>query len=407
MIKINSNFEKLSQNYLFAEIAHRVSAFKEAHPEKRVISLGIGDVTLPLAPSVTEAMHRAVDDEAAAATFHGYGPEQGYDFLRDKVASRDYQERGLDIESDEIFISDGAKSDTGNITDLFGENNVIGLTDPVYPVYMDSNVMCGHAGEPEGKGYAHIVSLPCTEENAFCPALPDRELDLIYLCYPNNPTGTTLTTAQLRTWVEYALEHHSLLLFDAAYEAFITDDTPHSIYEIEGAKECAIEFRSFSKTAGFTGVRLGYTVVPRDLSFSIADGTELSLNQMWRRRQTTKFNGASYISQKGAEIIYTDKGRKEIMDNINYYHRNASLMKQGLESLGVTVYGGVNSPYLWVKIPQGETSWSFFDTLLNDAALVTTPGVGFGPSGEGFIRLTAFGSHSDVKEAMQRMKNIL
>ena len=407
MISINTNFQNLSQNYLFAEIARRVSVYKEAHPQKHVISLGIGDVTRPLAASVIRAMHKAVDDEAAAATFHGYGPEQGYAFLRDKIAEYDYRSRGLDIKSDEIFISDGAKSDTGNITDLFGADNVIGLTDPVYPVYMDSNVMCGHAGAKYEDGYERIVALPCTEENGFSPALPDRTLDLIYLCYPNNPTGTTLTRLQLTAWVNYAIAHHSLLLFDAAYEAFITDDTPHSIYEIEGAKSCAIEFRSFSKTAGFTGVRLGYTVVPEELKYKTADGGELQLNQMWRRRQTTKFNGASYISQRGAEAIYTEEGRREIMANIDYYHENARVMKSSLESLGLKVYGGVNSPYLWVRIPDGETSWSFFDKLLNEAALVTTPGVGFGPSGGGFIRLTAFGSHDDAREAMERISETL
>ena len=304
-------------------------------------------------------------------------------------------------------MSDGAKSDTGNIVDLFGDDNVIGLTDPVYPVYMDSNVMSGHAGGLFAGSHENIVTLPCTEANGFSPEIPDRTLDLIYLCYPNNPTGTTLTKMQLTAWVNYALANGSLILFDAAYEAFITDGTPHSIYEIEGAEKCAIEFRSYSKTAGFTGVRLGYTVVPKGITVKDNGAGELVLNQMWRRRQTTKFNGASYISQRGAEAIYTPQGRAEVEANISYYHKNASLMKQSLEALGLTVYGGVCSPYLWVKIPQGETSWSFFDKLLNSAALVTTPGVGFGPSGEGFIRLTAFGSHDDAKEAMQRIKSVL
>ncbi len=407
MIKANNNFKQLSQNYLFAEISRRVAQYKESNPEKRVISLGIGDVTLPLVPEVVKAMHKAVDDEANAATFHGYGPEQGYDFLRSKISEFDYKRRGMNIEPDEIFISDGAKSDTGNIVDLFGNGNVIGLTDPVYPVYMDSNVMSGHAGRLLGSSHENIVTLPCTEANGFSPEIPDRTLDLIYLCYPNNPTGTTLTKMQLTAWVNYALANGSLILFDAAYEAFITDDTPHSIYEIEGAKKCAIEFRSYSKTAGFTGVRLGYTVVPKDITVKGDGAGESVLNQMWRRRQTTKFNGASYISQRGAEAIYTPQGRAEIENNINYYHKNASHMKQSLEAIGFTVYGGVCSPYLWVKIPHGETSWSFFDKLLNNAALVTTPGVGFGPSGEGFIRLTAFGSHDDAKEAMLRIKSIL
>lgn len=407
MVKINENYSKLSQNYLFAEIARRVAQYKAENPDKRVISLGIGDVTRPLAPSVIKAMHKAVDDEASSATFHGYGPEQGYAFLRDKIAQFDFQARGIDIESDEIFVSDGAKSDTGNITDMLADGNVIGLTDPVYPVYIDSNVMSGHAGEPDASGgYANILRLPCTEENAFSPEIPrNRKLNLIYLCYPNNPTGTTLTRAQLTAWVDYALECGSLLLFDAAYEAFITDDTPHSIYEIPGAERCAIEFRSFSKTAGFTGVRLGYTVVPKSLAVAAASG--MSLNAMWRRRQTTKFNGASYISQRGAEAIYSEQGRREVEANIEYYHANARLMKSSLEQAGLTVYGGVNSPYLWVKTPSGATSWAFFDRLLHDAALVSTPGAGFGPSGEGFIRLTAFGSHDDAEEAMKRLEKLL
>ncbi len=407
MIKANHNFKQLSQNYLFAEIARRVAQCKAGNPEKRVISLGIGDVTRPLVPEVVKAMHKAVDDEADAATFHGYGPEQGYGFLRDKISEFDYKRHGINVEPDEIFVSDGAKSDTGNIVDLFGVDNVIGLTDPVYPVYMDSNVMSGHAGRLFGGSHENIVTLPCTEANGFSPEIPDRTLDLIYLCYPNNPTGTTLTKMQLTAWVNYALANGSLILFDAAYEAFITDGTPHSIYEIEGAEKCAIEFRSYSKTAGFTGVRLGYTVVPKGITVKGGGAGELVLNQMWRRRQTTKFNGASYISQRGAEAIYTPQGMAEIEENISYYHKNASLMKLSLEALGLTVYGGVCSPYLWVKIPQGETSWSFFDKLLNNAALVTTPGVGFGPSGEGFIRLTAFGSHDDAKEAMQRIKSVL
>ena len=407
MIKANHNFKQLSQNYLFAEISRRVAQYKAGNPEKRVISLGIGDVTRPLVPEVVKAMHKAVDDEADAATFHGYGPEQGYDFLRNKISEFDYKRHGINVEPDEIFVSDGAKSDTGNIVDLFGDDNVIGLTDPVYPVYMDSNVMSGHAGGLFSGSHENIVTLHCTEANGFSPEIPDRTLDLIYLCYPNNPTGTTLTKMQLTAWVNYALANGSLILFDAAYEAFITDDTPHSIYEIEGAEKCAIEFRSYSKTAGFTGVRLGYTVVPKGITVKGDGAEELVLNQMWRRRQTTKFNGASYVSQRGAEAIYTPQGRAEIEANISYYHKNASLMKLSLEALGLTVYGGVCSPYLWVKIPQGETSWSFFDKLLNNAALVTTPGVGFGPSGEGFIRLTAFGSHDDAKEAMQRIKSVL
>ena len=323
MIKANYNFKQLSQNYLFAEIARRVAQYKGNNPEKHVISLGIGDVTRPLVPEVIKAMHKAVDDEANATTFHGYGPEQGYDFLRNKISDFDYKQHGIDIEPDEIFVSDGAKSDTGNIIDLFGDDNVIGLTDPVYPVYMDSNVMSGHAGKPFNGTHEHIVSLPCTEANGFAPEIPDRTLDLIYLCYPNNPTGTTLTKMQLTAWVNYALANGSLILFDAAYEAFITDDTPHSIYEIEGAKKCAIEFRSYSKTAGFTGVRLGYTVVPKDIIVKDNGTGELELNQMWRRRQTTKFNGASYISQRGAEAIYSPQGRAEV-EAVSYHSSRQS-----------------------------------------------------------------------------------
>ena len=407
MAFVNENYCNLKESFLFADIAHKVSAYAEAHPDKKIIRLGIGDVTLPLAKCVVDAMAKAVAEMGVQSTFRGYGPEQGYDFLRNKISDFDYKQHGIDIEPDEILVSDCAKSDTVNIIDLFGDDNVIGLTDPVYPVYMDSNVMSGHAGKPFNGTHEHIVSLPCTEANGFVPEIPDRTLDLIYLCYPNNPTGTTLTKMQLTAWVNYALANGSLILFDAAYEAFITDDTPHSIYEIGGAKKCAIEFRSYSKTAGFTGVRLGYTVVPKDIIVKDNGAGELELNQMWRRRQTTKFNGASYISQRGAEAIYSPQSRAEVEANINYYHKNASLMKQSLEESGFTVFGGVCSPYLWVKIPEGETSWSFFDKLLNKAALVTTPGVGFGPSGEGFIRLTAFGSHDDALEAMQRIKSIL
>lgn len=407
MIKVNTNFAQLPENYLFAEIAHKVSEYKAVHPDKKIISLGIGDVTRPIVPEVIKAMHKAVDDEADTFTFHGYGPEQGYGFLREAIAKNDYAERGIAISADEIFISDGAKSDTGNIVDIFGKDNIIGLTDPVYPVYLDSNIMSGHAGTVIAGNWSNIVMLPCTEQNGFAPEMPNKKVDLIYLCYPNNPTGTTLTKCQLTGWVNYALANKSIILFDAAYEAFITDDTPHSIYEIEGAKDCAIEFRSFSKTAGFTGVRLGYTVVPENLKVQISKNESISLNHIWRRRQTTKFNGASYISQRAAEAIYSHAGRKQIMDNISYYHQNARIMKKELTAFGLKVYGGVNSPYLWVKIPKGETSWSFFEKLLSEAALVTTPGVGFGYCGEGFIRITAFGEQDDTVEAMNRIKKVL
>lgn len=407
MIKVNTNFAQLPENYLFAEIAHKVSEYKAVHPDKKIISLGIGDVTRPIVPEVIKAMHKAVDDEADTFTFHGYGPEQGYGFLREAIAKNDYAERGIAISADEIFISDGAKSDTGNIVDIFGKDNIIGLTDPVYPVYLDSNIMSGHAGTVIAGNWSNIVMLPCTEQNGFAPEMPNKKVDLIYLCYPNNPTGTTLTKWQLTGWVNYALANKSIILFDAAYEAFITDDTPHSIYEIDGAKDCAIEFRSFSKTAGFTGVRLGYTVVPENLKVQISKNENISLNHIWRRRQTTKFNGASYISQRAAEAIYTHAGRKQVMDNISYYHQNARIMKKELTAFGLKVYGGVNSPYLWVKIPKGETSWSFFEKLLSEAALVTTPGVGFGSCGEGFIRITAFGEQDDTVEAMNRIKKVL
>lgn len=400
MISINTNFQNLSQNYLFAEIARRVSVYKEAHPQKHVISLGIGDVTRPLAASVIRAMHKAVDDEAAAATFHGYGPEQGYAFLRDKIAEYDYRSRGLDIKSDEIFISDGAKSDTGNITDLFGADNVIGLTDPVYPVYMDSNVMCGHAGAKYEDGYERIVALPCTEENGFSPALPDRTLDLIYLCYPNNPTGTTLTKAQLKVWVDYATQEEALIFYDAAYEAYIqSEDVPHSIYEIPGASKCAVEFHSYSKTAGFTGIRCGYTVVPKTL--------RMPLNALWNRRQCTKFNGASYLSQRAAEAIYTSQGKVQIKETISYYMKNAHVMRASLTDMGFKVYGGIDAPYLWVKTPGNMTSWEFFDWMLQSAHIVCTPGVGFGDKGEGFVRLTAFGTHENTVKALRRINSKL
>lgn len=406
MVKTNPNFTLLPQNYLFTEIARQVAEYKAAHPGRKVISLGIGDVTRPLAPAVIKAMHKAVDDEADAQTFRGYGPEQGYAFLRELIAKNDFAGRGIQISEDEIFISDGAKSDTGNITDIFGADNTIGLTDPVYPVYLDSNIMSGHAGGMLAGKWSGIVMLPCTEQNGFAPEMPEKQADLIYLCFPNNPTGATLTKRQLAGWVNYALAHGSVILFDAAYEAFITDDTPHSIYEIDGAKSCAIEFRSFSKTAGFTGVRLGYTVVPKDMK--IREGrAETSLNDLWRRRQTTKFNGASYVSQRAAAAVYTPEGRRQTMENIAYYRQNAAILKERLTDCGLLVYGGTNSPYLWVKIPSGHTSWSFFSLLLREAALVTTPGAGFGRCGEGFVRLTAFGGRDDVREAAERMKSVV
>ena len=401
MIKANYNFKQLSQNYLFAEIARRVAQYKGNNPEKHVISLGIGDVTRPLVPEVIKAMHKAVDDEANATTFHGYGPEQGYDFLRNKISDFDYKQHGIDIEPDEIFVSDGAKSDTGNIIDLFGDDNVIGLTDPVYPVYMDSNVMSGHAGKPFNGTHEHIVSLPCTEANGFAPEIPDRTLDLIYLCYPNNPTGTAMNKEQLQQWVDWANEHGSVILFDAAYEAFITESNiPHSIFELDGAKKCAIEFRSFSKTAGFTGVRCAYTIIPRELSRS-----GVSLNSLWARRQATRFNGVSYITQRAAEAVYSDEGRRQIKENINCYLGNAKKITDGLESINIRCFGGRNSPYIWFEVPNGLTSCQMFDRLLNTVQVVGTPGSGFGMMGEGYFRLTAFAEPKRTLEAVERIKN--
>ena len=390
---INKHFQNLKQNYLFSTIAHRVQAFREAHPERNVISLGIGDVTRPLPPASIAAMHRAVDEMAVAETFRGYGPEQGYAFLRQAIVDHDYTARGVQIDIDEIFISDGAKSDCGNITDILDTRLSVAVTDPVYPVYVDSNIM---AGRPAG---GSIRLLPVTAEGHFVPALPAEHIDLIYLCYPNNPTGTVLRRDQLQEWVDYALREGSLILFDSAYEAFIQhDDIPHSIYEIPGAKRCAIELRSFSKTAGFTGVRCGYTVVPRELQF---DG--VCLRDLWNRRQCTKFNGTSYITQRAAEAIYTPEGQQQVRATIQYYMEGARMMRERLTQMGYQVVGGTDAPYIWLTTPSGIDSWTFFDRLLNEAALVTTPGVGFGPSGEGYVRLTAFGSHENCAEALQRI----
>ena len=405
MIQVNPNYQKLPGSYLFSEIARRVAAQSEANPAQKLIRLGIGDVTQPLAPAVIAAMHRAVDEMASADTFRGYGPEQGYDFLRSLIAEHDYRTRGVELELDEIFVSDGAKSDCGNIGDLFSQDNVVAVCDPVYPVYVDTNAMAGRAGEydPALGRWSKIVYMPCTAENQFTPALPQQVPDLIYLCYPNNPTGVTATRAQLKRWVDYALEHGSVILFDAAYEAFITEpDIPHSIYEIEGAKRCAIEFRSFSKTAGFTGTRCAYTVVPKAL---MAGG--VSLNAMWNRRQTTKFNGVPYVIQRAAAAVYTDEGQAQIRKTIAFYLNNASVIRQGLQDAGLCVYGGVNAPYIWCRTPDGMGSWAFFDKLLKEAGVVTTPGAGFGPSGEGYIRLTAFGGAEATREAVERIVNLL
>lgn len=405
MLKTNLNFAKLPGSYLFSEIAKRTGVYAEEHPEAKLIKMGIGDVTRPLAPAVIDAMHAAVDDMASVETFHGYGPEQGYDFLREAIVEHDFKARGVELSADEVFVSDGAKSDSGNIVDLFGDGNVIAVCDPVYPVYVDSNAMAGNLGDydAEKQAWTNVFYMPTTAENGFFPAPPETDVDIIYLCSPNNPTGTVLDKDQLKAWVDYANEHGSLILFDAAYERFIVEeDIPHSIFEIEGAKTCAIEFRSFSKTAGFTGARCGYTVVPKELE---RDGQ--SLNAMWNRRQTTKFNGASYIIQRGAAAIYTPEGEKQIEKTLDYYRANARVIKEGLEAAGLSVYGAVNSPYAWVATPDGQDSWGFFDRLLKEANVITTPGAGFGPHGEGYVRLTAFGDAEGTKEAVERIKKLL
>lgn len=404
MAHVNENFLKLPGSYLFSDIAKKVKAYQESHPDKRLIRLGIGDVTRPLPQASIEAMHRAVDEMANKSTFHGYGPEQGYDFLIDTIIKNDFKPRGIELSSSEVFISDGAKSDTGNIGDILGLDNKVAVTDPVYPVYVDSNVMGGRAGQLNGKQWSDITYMPCTAENHFIPSIPSNRIDVIYLCYPNNPTGTTLTKAELKKWVDYALSHDALILFDAAYEAYIReDDIPHSIFEIEGAKRCAIEFHSFSKTAGFTGVRCGYTVIPKEVTATTATGERVALNALWNRRQCTKFNGTSYITQRGAEAIYSKEGKQQVRETIDYYMENARIMREGLTAAGIQVFGGKNAPYLWVKTPEGFTSWQFFDHLLNEANIVSTPGVGFGPSGEGYLRLTAFGQREDCIEAIQRI----
>lgn len=405
MALINEHFLKLQSSYLFSDIAKKVNSFKVTHPKDKIIRMGIGDVTQPLAPAVIEAMHKAVDDLASTENFHGYGPEQGYSFLIDAIIKNDYASRGVFLEPGEVFVSDGAKSDTGNIGDILSTANRIAVTDPVYPVYIDTNVMAGRAGQLGIDGrWSTIEYLPCTAENGFVPTLPAGNPDVIYLCYPNNPTGTTLTRSQLKVWVDYCREHGALLLFDAAYEAFIReDDVPHSIYEIEGAREVAIEFRSFSKTAGFTGIRLGYTVVPKELKGRDDQGNEVALNPLWRRRQTTKFNGASYLTQRGAEALYSEEGQHQIKETIDYYLNNAAVMRKSLCEAGYECVGGINSPYVWIKVPDGLTSWQFFDLLLDRYHIVGTPGSGFGPSGEGYLRLTAFNTLENTVKAMSRL----
>jgi LL-diaminopimelate aminotransferase len=405
MTTINQNYLKLPGSYLFSEIARRVAAYSAEHPEAKLIRLGIGDVTRPLPAAVTAAMHAAVDEMGSVQGFHGYGPEQGYDFLRSAIARHDYKARGMDIDPGEIFVSDGAKSDCGNIGDIFGVDNLVAVCDPVYPVYVDTNAMAGRAGdfdEALGK-WSELIYMPCVAENGFAPAIPAEKADLIYLCFPNNPTGAVATREQLKAWVDYANANGSVLLFDSAYESFITDPAvPHSIFEIPGAETCAIEFRSFSKTAGFTGTRCAYTVVPKAL---VRDGA--SLNALWNRRQCTKFNGVPYVVQRGAAAIYTDEGRAQMRETIDFYLRNAQVILTGLKGVGLTVSGGENSPYVWAKTPDGLSSWAFFEKLLREAGVVTTPGAGFGPSGEGYIRLTAFGGAEDTAEAVERIKKVL
>ena len=408
MALVNEHFLKLPNNYLFADIAKKVNAFKVSHPHADVISLGIGDVTQPLCPAVVEAMHKAVDDLSKSESFHGYGPEQGYAFLREAIVKNDYLPRGIHLDPSEVFVNDGAKSDTGNIQELVRWDNSIGVTDPIYPVYIDSNVMIGRAGVVQDGKWSNVTYMPCTAENHFVPQIPDRRVDIIYLCYPNNPTGTVITKEELRKWVNYALKNDTLIFYDAAYEAYIQDPSiPHSIYEIKGARKVAIEFRSYSKTAGFTGVRCGYTVVPKELTASTLSGERIPLNHLWNRRQCTKFNGTCYISQKAAEATYSAAGREQVKEVIDYYMTNAKIMYDTLTSLGVEVYGGQNAPYLWVKTPDDSGSWRFFEQMLYNAHVVCTPGVGFGPSGEGYIRLTAFGNRNDCEEAMERISKWL
>jgi len=409
MITINENYLKLKAGYLFAEIGRRIRAFRQKNPGAKIISLGIGDVTEPLAPAVIEAMHKAVDEMSAAETFHGYDDNHiGYEFLREAIRENDFRARGVEIDIDEIFISDGAKCDTANIQEIFGPDNIVAVTDPVYPVYVDTSVIAGRTGPADKNGrYAKIVYMPCTERNNFVPEIPEERADLIYLCLPNNPTGAAASAEQLKRWVDYARRNKAVILFDAAYEAFISDaDIPHSIYEIDGAKEVAIEFRSFSKTAGFTGVRCALTVVPKQLKVRTKDGGSAALNSLWNRRQCTKFNGVSYITQAGAAAVYTRDGKEQTRQIIDVYMGNARVIRDSLTRLGYKVYGGVNAPYIWMKTPNAIGSWDFFDLLLEKAHVVGTPGVGFGASGEGYLRLTAFGQPDRVREAMERFEGV-
>lgn len=404
MVSVNENYLKLQGSYLFSEIAKRVNAYSAANPDKKVIRLGIGDVTQPLAPAIIEALHKAVDEMADAATFRGYAPDLGYEFLRNAIAENDYKVRGCDIAPDEIFVSDGAKSDSGNIQEIFGTDNRIAVCDPVYPVYVDTNVMAGRTGtfDKEKGIWSDVIYMPCTKENGFSPELPKETPDLIYLCFPNNPTGAAITKEKLQEWVDYANKNGSVIIYDAAYEAYISEENvPHSIYECEGARECAIELHSFSKNAGFTGVRLGYTVIPKDLK---RGGT--SLHALWARRHGTKYNGAPYIVQRAGEAVYSPEGKAQLKEQVAYYMKNAAYILEGLKNAGYSVSGGVNAPYIWMKTPEGMDSWAFFDHLLHEANVVGTPGVGFGPNGEGYFRLTAFGKFEDTVEAMGRIEKM-
>jgi len=409
MAYINENYLKLQGSYLFAEIARRVTAFKEANPSADIIRLGIGDVTQPLPAASIKAMHTAVDEMAKQETFRGYGPEQGYDFIIEKIIENNYTKRGITIHKDEIFVSDGSKSDCGNIQEIFGTNNTVAITDPVYPVYLDTNVMAGRTGALQENGlFEKVTYLPCTAENNFSPALPKEKVDMIYLCCPNNPTGTTLSREELTKWVAYARKNESIILFDAAYAAYITEAAvPRSIYEIEGAREVAIEFRSFSKTAGFTGTRCGYTVIPKTVLGRTKDGSQHEFNKLWNRRHTTKFNGTAYIVQRGAEAIYSAEGQQQVKETIAYYMENARIIREGLQAAGLESFGGVNAPYIWLKTPNNMPSWDFFDKLLTDINIVGTPGAGFGPCGEGYFRLTSFGNRENTLRAVDRIKNKL
>lgn len=402
MFQVNENYLKLPGSYLFSTIGKKVNAYSEAHPDRAIIRLGIGDVTQPIAPAIIKAMHEAVDEMGHAETFHGYAPDLGYEFLRKEIAKQDYEARGCQITADEIFVSDGAKCDCGNIQEIFAADSKIAVCDPVYPVYVDSNVMAGRTGEYDEEAgiWSNVIYMPCTAENQFVPELPKETPDLIYLCIPNNPTGTTLTRDQLKVWVDYANRVGAVILYDAAYEAYISEeDVPHSIYEIEGARTCAIEFRSFSKNAGFTGVRLGFTVVPKDLKCG-----DVAVHSLWARRHGTKFNGAPYITQKAAMAVYSKEGKAQVADQVAYYMRNAKTIFEGLKEAGYEVYGAVNSPYAWLKVPEGMTSWDFFDYLLEEANVVGTPGSGFGPNGEGYFRLTGFGTYENTVKAVERIK---